>query len=210
MRLTVGSWLSWIVPAILIVVPLVASAQAPAPLSPEEEISLREIRNFARATAQRYRMVAPLEVSVASWVGNPSLPQYATSPAVYTRGSLFLNRRLLRASNRDLVIATALAYEMVRGPGTATSLADRERERAKLALDSNARAVDILVQVKGMSEQAALDEMYAWLLGMHHAAVASGRPTPPDRPRPCDAIGNLLQRYPESREWFAGRECAPA
>ena len=45
---------------------------------------------------------------------------------------------------------------------------------------------------------------------MHHAAVASGRPTPPDRPRPCDAIGNLLQRYPGSREWFAGRECAPA
>ena len=163
-----------------------------------------------RATAQRYRMVAPLEVSVASWVGNPSMPQYAASPAVYTRGSLFLNRRLLRASNRDLVIATALAYEMLRGPGTATSLADRERERAKLALDSNARAVDILVQIKGMSEQAALEEMYAWLLGMHHAAVASGRPTPPAQPRPCDAIADLLQRYPGSREWFAGRECAPA
>jgi hypothetical protein len=61
-----------------------------------------------------------------------------------------------------------------------------------------------------MSEQAALDQMYAWLLGIHHAALASGRPTPPDQPRPCDAIGGLLQRYPGSREWFAGRECAPA
>ena len=56
-----------------------------------------------------------------------------------------------------------------------------------------------------MSEQAALDQMYAWLLGIHHAALASGRPAPPDRP-----IGDLLQRYPGSREWFAGRECAPA
>jgi hypothetical protein len=193
----------------VVVLPLAAAAQAPAPLGADEEISLQEIRDFVRAAAERYRIVAPLQVSVASWVGNPSLPQYAASPAVYTRGSLYMNRRLLRASNRDLVIATALAYEMLRGPGAATSLADRERERAKLALDSHARAVDILVQVKGMSEQAALDEMYAWLLAMHHAAVAAGRPTPPDRLRPCDAIRDLLERYPGSRERFAGRECAP-
>jgi hypothetical protein len=209
LRPAARSWLRSFIVAVLTVTPLAALGQITLPLTADEEASLQEIRDFARATAQRYRMVAPLEVSVASWVGNPSLPQYATSPAVYTRGSLFLNRQLLRASNRDLVIATALAYEMLRGPGTATSLADRERERAKLALDSNARAVDILVQVKGMSEQAALDNMYVWLLGIHHAAVASGRPTPPDRPHPCDAIGDLLQRYPGSREWFAGRECAP-
>jgi hypothetical protein len=210
MRLTVRSWLSWVVPALLILIPLAVTAQGPGPLSVEEQASLREIQDFVRATAQQYRMIAPLQVSVASWVGNPALSQYAGSPAVYARGTLFLNRRLLRASNRDLVIATALAYELLRGPGTATSLADRERERAQLALESNARAVDILVQVKGRSEQAALDQMYAWLLGIHHAALASGRPTPPDRPRPCDAIGELLQRYPGSREWFAGRECAPA
>jgi len=210
MRPIVRSWLPWLLPALLILVPLLVPAQDSSPLSTEEEISLREIRDFVAATAQRYRMVAPLQVSVASWVGNPSLSQYAGSPAVYARGSLFLNRRLLRAANRDLVIATALAYEMLRGPGTATSLADRERERVRMALDSNARAVDILVQVKGMSEQAALEQMYAWLLGMHHAAAASGRPTPPDRPSPCDAIGDLLQRYPGSRESFAGRECAPA
>ena len=75
-------------------------------------------------------MVAPLEVSVASWVGNPSLSQFASSPAVYTGGSLFLNHRLLRASSRDLVIATALAYEILRAPSKATTLAEREHERA--------------------------------------------------------------------------------
>ena len=181
MRLTVRSWLSWIVPALLILIPLAVPAQAPAPLSVEEEASLREIRDFVRATAQRYRMVAPLQVSVASWVGNPSLSQYAGSPAVYARGSLFLNRRLLRASNRDLVIATALAYEMLRGPGTATSLADRERERAKLALESNARAVDILVQVKGMSEQAALDRDVR-VAPRHPSRGARLRPSDPARP----------------------------
>jgi hypothetical protein len=210
MRLAVRSWLPWILPAILILAPLAVPAQDPGPLSVEEEASLEEIQDFVRATAQRYRMVAPLQVSVASWVGNPSISQYAGSPAVYARGTLFLNRRLLRASNRDLVIATALAYELLRGPGTATSLADRERERAQLALESNALAVDILVRVKGMSEQAALDQMYAWLLGIHHAALASGRPTQPGLPPTCEAIEDLLRRYPEAKERFAGRECAPA
>jgi hypothetical protein len=187
-----------------------AWAQDPGALTPEEEASLQQIRDFVRATAARYRMLAALEVSVASWVGNPSLPQYASSPAVKTGNQLFLNRRLLRASNRDLVIATALAYEMLRGPGHATSVADRQRERAQMVLDGNARAVDILIQVKGLSEQEALDQMYAWLLGMHRAAVASGRAPEPGSVRPCDAIGDLLRRYPASKDSFAGRECAPA
>jgi hypothetical protein len=128
---------------------------------------------------------------------------------VYTGGTLYLNRRLLRASNRDLVIATALAYEMLRAPSRATTLTDRERERAQIVLDGNAKAVDILVRIKGMSEEAALDQMYAWLLGMHRAALASGRPPKPGSPPPCEAIGDLLRRYPGARDWFAGRECAP-
>jgi hypothetical protein len=196
--------------ACLAALPLATSAQGTDALAPDEEASLQQIRDFVRAAARWYRMVAPLEVSVASWVGNPSLPQYASSPAVYTGGSIFLNRRLLRASNRDLVIATALAYEMLRGTGKATTLADQERERAQMVLNGNARAVDILIQVKEMPEQEALDQMYLWLLGMHHAALASGRPQQPGGVRPCDAIGDLLRRHPAARRWFAGRECAPA
>jgi hypothetical protein len=207
---TARSWLRSLALAALTLAPLAARAQDASPLTADEEASLQQVRDLVRATAQHYRMVAPLEVSVASWVGNPSLPEYASSPAVKSGNHLFLNRRLLRASNRDLVIAVALGYEMLRGPGKATSLADRQRERAQMVLDGNAKAVDILVQVKGMSERAALDQTYTWLLAQHRAALASGRPTPPDRPRPCDAIEDLLRRYPESREWFAGRECAPA
>ncbi|HEY7139061.1 MAG TPA: hypothetical protein VIE44_03105 [Methylomirabilota bacterium] len=210
MRLTLRPWLRWIVPAVLGPVPFAASAQDPGLLSAVEEASLREVRDFASLTAERYRMVAPLQVSVVPWVGSSSVSQYASSPAVYSRGSLYLSRRLLRASNRDLVIAVALGYEMLRAPSKATSLADRQRERTQLVLDGNAKAVDILIQVKGMSEEAALDAMYAWLLGMHRAALASGRPPEAGSVRPCDAIGDLLRRYPGAREWFAGRECAPA
>src|SRR4026208_988540 len=115
MRPIVRSWLPRLPPALLILVPLVVPAQDSSPLSAEEEISLTEIRDFVAATAQRYRMVAPLQVSVAPWVGNPSLSQYAGSPAVYARGSLFVNRRLLRAAHRGLVIATAPGYAMLRG-----------------------------------------------------------------------------------------------
>jgi hypothetical protein len=209
MRPSIRHGLRIIVLACLGVLPPVVSAQGVDALAPDEEASLQQIRDFVGATAERYRMVAPLEVSVASWVGTPSLPQYASSPAVKSGNQLYLNRRLLRASNRDVVIAAALAYEMLRGPGRATSLADRERERAQMMLDANARAVDILIRVKGLSEEAALDHVYAWLLGMHRAAMASNRPPEPGGARPCDAIGDLLRRYPDSKERFAGRECAP-
>jgi hypothetical protein len=97
---TVRSWLSPFALAALIVVPHAVQAQDSAPLTAEEEASLQSIRDFVGATAKRYRMVSTLDVSVASWVGNPSLPQYASSPAVKSGNQLFLNRRLLRTSNR--------------------------------------------------------------------------------------------------------------
>jgi len=202
-------WLRPVVFASLTMAPLVALAQGPSLLTADEEASLQEIRDFVGATAERYRMVAPLEVSVAPWVGTGSLPQYGSTPAVYTRGALYLNRRLLRASNRDLVIAKALAYEMLRAPSKATTLAERERERIQLALDSNARSVDILVQVKGMSEEAAVEQIYAWLLAIHRAALAAARPPPPGSLSACDEIKDLLRRFPKVRERFAGRECTP-
>jgi hypothetical protein len=202
-------WLRWAILAGLTVTPLAAPAQGTEPLGPDEETSLQQIRDFVGATAERYRMVAPLEVSVVSWVGSGSVPQYASSPAVYTRGGLYLNRRLLRASNRDLVIATALAYEMLRAPSKATSLAERDRERAQIVRDGHARAVDILVQVKGLSEEAALEQMYAWLVAIHRAAPASSRPAEPGRVPACELIADLLRRFPRGSERFTGRECAP-
>jgi hypothetical protein len=213
MRCPVRSWLRAILLVFLTAVPIDGLAQgagAPgAPLSAEEEASLQEIRDFVQATAERYRMVAPLEVSVAPWVGTGSLPQYAAAPAVYTRGTLYLSRRLLRASNRDLVIAKSLAYEMLRAPSQATTLAERERERAQLSFDANARAVEILVEVKGLSEDAAVEEMYAWLSAIHRAAGAGTR-VPRPGPSACDEIVDLLRRHAGLKERYAGRECAPA
>ena len=203
MRPPVRSCLRALVLALLVARPPAASAQATGPLAPDEEASLQQIRDFVLATAQRYRMVAPLEVSVASWVGNPSVPQYASTPAVYTRGALHLNRRLLRASNRDLVIAIALAYEMLRGPGKATTLAEHERERAQMVLDGNARAVDILDPGQGAVRAGGARPDVR--VAPRHAPCRA--PGPPARrraaSRPCDAIADLLRRYPglRSRSW---------
>ena len=141
------------------------------------------------------------------------MQQYVSSPAVYRRRcGLYLNRRLPRAANRDHVIATALGYEMLRAPSKATSLADRERERAQMTLDGHAKAVDILVQVKGLSESDALEQMYAWLLG-HSPGRRRLRAAPPQEGSipPCAAIRDLLGALRrESRRRFAGRECSPA
>jgi hypothetical protein len=208
MRCPARSWLHALVFALVATMPLAAHGQAGDPLTPEEEASLQEIREFVQATAARYRMLAPLEVSVAPWVGTGSLPQYAAAPAVYARGALYLSRRLLRASNRDVVIAKALAYETLRAPSTATSLAERDRERRAVSLESNARAVAILVEVRGLTEGAALEEMYRWLLAIHRSAPQ--RPPPPGGVSACDEIGDLLRRHPRSAERFAGQECAPS
>jgi hypothetical protein len=128
---------------------------------------------------------------------------------VYTRGTLYLNRRLLSASNLDVVIAKSLADEMLRAPSKATSLAERERERAEQDRGANVRSVDILVRVKGAPERDALEEMYAWLLGIRRAAAPDGRPPGPGARAGCDAITDLLGRFPQHRDSFAGRECAP-
>ena len=213
MRRPARSWLAVVALALLAASFLDASAQGSgaesAPLTDEEEASLEEIRDFVHATAARYRMLAPLQVSVASWVGTGALPQYAGAPAVYTGGSLYVSRRLLRASNRDLVIAKALAYEMIRAPSKATTLAERDRERAALSLESNARAIDILVEVGGVTEEAAVEGMYAWLLGIHRATGAGRLASPRGGLSACDEIADLLRRRPAVRERFAGRECAP-
>jgi prophage DNA circulation protein len=209
MRHPAPSWVLLLALTLAAATPVAAHAQGGDPLTPEEEVSLEEIRAFVQATATRYRMLAPLEVSVASWVGSGSLPQYAAAPAVYTRGALYVSRRLLRASNRDLVIAKALAYELLRAPSKATSLAERERERTALSLESNARAVAILVEVGGLTEEAALEEMYAWLIAIHRAAGGARRAAPPGGVSACDEIADLLRRHPGASERFAGRECAP-
>ena len=68
-------------------------------------------------------------------------------------------------------------------------------------------AVDILVQVKGLPEEAAVEQMYAWLLAVHRAAVAGGRPSPSGPVTACDEIADLLRRYPAIKDRYAGREC---
>src|SRR5581483_10645142 len=103
-----------------------------------------------------------------------AVDRLARAPAV--RGDA---RRLLGHPSRDLVVAKSLAYEMLRAPSAATSLADRERERRLRELDADALVVDILVRVKGWPESQALEATYGWLLAMHRAAAASGRPPRP-------------------------------
>ena len=188
--------------------PRLRSSPPSATLSDEEQASLEETRDFVRAAVARYRMLGPLEVSVASWVGPGGLPQYADAPAVYTRGALYLNRRLLRASNRDLVIAKALAYEMLRTPSKAGTVAERDRELAALTLESNDRAIAILVEVGGLTEEAALEGMYAWLIAIHRTAPTERRTSPPAGVSACEQIADLLRRHPGAKERFAGLECA--
>ena len=111
--------------------PRPGAGAASAPLSAEEEASLQEIRDFVQATAAAVPDAGAAR-GLRRVVGRDRLPAAVrVEPRRSTpRGALYVNRRLLRASNRDLVIAKSLAYEMLRAPSKATTLAERERERA--------------------------------------------------------------------------------
>ena len=59
-----------------------------------------------------------------------------------------------------------------------------------------------------MTEEAAVEEMYAWLLAIHRAAGAGRLASPRGGLSACDEIADLL-RGTAVRERYAGRECAP-
>jgi hypothetical protein len=115
-------------------------------------------------------------------------------------------RQLLTSPTRDLSIAQVLAAEILRSPSEATSLA--ERERSPLRLDASARAVEILVQVKGVPEEEALERMDENLIAIRRAMA--GRSLAAGDVSARDQITHLTGRFPRSRERFTGRVCAAA
>jgi len=112
---------------------------------------------------------------------------------------------LLGAPIQDALIAKVLALQYGRRTLTATSLEDYERQRRQENFEANAKAVEILVRVKGWPERAALHSVHVWLLALHRG----GRPPSSGQPSACDQIVELQARFPEHREWTAELSCTP-
>ncbi|MEX2221276.1 MAG: ImmA/IrrE family metallo-endopeptidase [Candidatus Rokuibacteriota bacterium] len=179
-----------------------ALAVACSTLTPAQDRSFDEVRVFADDTARRYGL-PPIHVLVSH---NPDSPVGS-----YRRGFFAVNRLVLGSEFRDAIVAHELAHYVL---GHDASLAGptndaRRREREQRELDANAKAVEVLVEVRKVPEDQALRMVYSYLLNVHRRLQRSpGEDLLGHRP-PCDEIADLLARFPQQLVWTARLECAP-
>ena len=181
---------------------VVALAVACSTLTPSQDKSLGEVRDFADETSRRYHL-PPIHVLVSH---DPDSPVGA-----YRRGFFAVNELVLASEYRDAIVAHELAHyvlghdQPLAGPTPAVRL----REREQRELDANAKSVEILVWVRQVPEDQALRMVYSYLLNVHRRLQRSpGEDLLGHRP-PCDEIADLLARYPQQLVWTGRLECAP-
>jgi hypothetical protein len=179
-----------------------ALAAACSTLTPSQDKSLAEVREFADDTARRYQL-PPIHVLVSH---NPDSPVGA-----YRRGFFAVNELVLASEYRDAIVAHELAHYVLGHdqPLVGATSAARKDEREQRELDANAKSIEILVWVRQVPEDQALRMVYSYLLNVHRRLQRSpGEDLLGHRP-PCDEIADLLARYPEQLVWTGHLECAP-
>ena len=121
-------------------------------------------------------------------------------------GKIYVNPGLLTVPYRDLLLSVTLAHHLLRRPSTAGSLAELEREQRQQRLDANAKAVEVLVRARGLTEQAAFTQLAGYL-----AAAPPAPPTPgrPPAVGPCEQLRDLQARFPRYRDPIPAPFCAP-
>lgn len=172
-------------------------------LTPAEEHAVAEVRAIADDTARVYG-VSRISVLVGSNIEGVG--------GTYRRGLFTISTPMLRSRHRDSVVAHELAHYLLDHdrPLSGTLALDWQREQERRELDANAKAVEILVRVRGVREEQALSLIYDHLLAFNRLVVAERTVIPWGHRPPCEEIADLLGRFPAHRAWTAGLPCGPA
>lgn len=171
-------------------------------LTPGQEESLGEVRALADETARVYGR-PPIHVLVSH---DPKGP-----PGSYTRTFFSVGALTLTSPFRDAIVAHELAHYVLghEAPLLGSTAAELQRDYQQRELDANAKAVEILARVGGMSDVRALKTMYEYLLGIRSALERYPRLELSGHKPPCEEIADLLSRFPAHRAWTSALECAP-
>ncbi|HXA95251.1 MAG TPA: hypothetical protein VN323_06815 [Candidatus Dormibacteraeota bacterium] len=185
----------------LLLLTAVLSVAACSTLTPAQDQSLDQVRAFADDTARRYGL-PPIHVLVSH---NPE-----GRGGAYRRGFLAVPVFVLGSEFRDAVVAHELAhYVLGHDAALAGSTPEAQRrDREQRELDANAKAVEILVRVRGMPEDQALRLVYRYLLNVHHRLQRSPAEDLQGHRPPCDEIADLLGHFPQQAVWTTSLECA--
>jgi hypothetical protein len=161
-------------------------------LSPQQEDRLAEMQRFADKTTALYRMPS-IRISV-----QPSTN--LNIGAIYRQGNVLVNVRMLDSPHLIKLMAHELGHYVLGHDSViqqASSQAEYQRVQERRELDANAKAVEILVRVQGLSQPEAVNMIADALRRAADAELRGAPPTPGHLP-PSAELADLLARFPES------------
>jgi hypothetical protein len=159
-------------------------------LTPRQKDTLTEVQQFADATAAAYGL---MRISVTVQRGTN-----LGIGGMYRQGNFYLNEGSLSSGHLTAMVAHELAhYVLGHEPISGVSMAEVLKAAEPRELDANAKAVEILVRAKGMSQPQAVRTMVVFLLTAQNAQNR-GQPNAPGHRPPAEEIADLLTRYPEA------------
>lgn len=171
-------------------------------LTPGQQRGADEVRAMADEMARVYgvRRIAVLVGNDMDGVGG-----------TYRRGLFTITTSMLTSRHRDSIVAHELAHYLLDHdrPLAGTLSLDWQREQERRELDANAKAVEILMRVRGLPEEQALRIVFDHLLAFNRMLVERRTVIPWGHRAPCEEIADLLERFPRQRAWSAGLACSP-
>jgi Zn-dependent peptidase ImmA (M78 family) len=161
-------------------------------LTPEQRAKVDEIQSFADHTTRVYNLPG-VRISIQSATN-------LNIGAMYRQGNIFVNVRMLDSPSLTKLIAHELGHYVLghEPAASVSSQADWQRAQQQRELDANAKAVEILVRAKGMSQREAV-QMVADALQRAQRAVDRGAPLTPGHLTPAEELADLRARFPELR-----------
>jgi HAMP domain-containing protein len=156
-------------------------------LTPQQQARVVEVRQFADAATAHYdmsRVGVVIEPSTNLGIG-----------ARYRLGHLYLNVRMLGSRGLTAIVAHELAHYVLRHdtPVAGSSMGEFQRAQELRELEANAKAVEILMRVKGMTERDAVQTMVGYLRATSSPGGTLGHRSS------AEEIADLLERFPASR-----------
>jgi len=163
-------------------------------LTPQQQDVVADVQRFADATTAAYnlpRIRLTIEPETNLGIGGR-----------YRLGNFYLNVRMLTAGNLNALVAHELAHYVLGHdtPVAGSSMAEFQRGAELRELDANAKAVEILVRVTGLSQRQAVETMVVFLKAAQ-AHVERGNALAWGHRPPAEEIADLVARFP-------GREVA--
>ena len=165
-------------------------------LTPTQKETLADVQRFADATAAAYGVMRiPVTVEPATNLGIGGR---------YRQGNFYLNVKTLDSAHLNTIVAHELGhYVLGHEPApSGVSMSELLKAQEPRELDANAKAVEILTRVKGMSQPQAVRTIVVFLLSVQ-SAQAKGQPNTPGHLPPAEEIADLLARFPTSAATLA-------